>query len=126
MLAVMLDAPEEVLLQRNHGKLTDPVTGGESGSARYPHRTSEPAQHHFLSPDIYHQLFVQPENNTIRRRLERGRGLSDEQLLAKVQRYRCEVTALKSAYQHVLKVFNADQPPADVYQQGGAHGGGGA
>ncbi|XP_032434430.1 adenylate kinase 8 [Xiphophorus hellerii] len=91
---VMLDAPEEVLLQRNHGKLTDPVTG-----------------------DVYHQLFVQPENDTIRRRLERGRGLSEEQLLAEVQRFRCEVTALKSAYQHVLKVFNADQPPADVYQQ---------
>uniref|UniRef100_A0A3B5ML44 Uncharacterized protein n=1 Tax=Xiphophorus couchianus TaxID=32473 RepID=A0A3B5ML44_9TELE len=94
---VMLDAPEEVLLQRNHGKLTDPVTG-----------------------DVYHQLFVQPENDTIRRRLERGRGLSEEQLLAEVQRFRCEVTALKSAYQHVLKVFNADQPPADVYQQAAA------
>ncbi|XP_054895965.1 adenylate kinase 8 isoform X2 [Poeciliopsis prolifica] len=91
---VMLDAPEEVLLQRNNGKLTDPVTG-----------------------DIYHQLFIQPENDTIRRRLERRRGPSDEQLLAEMQRYRCEVTALKSAYQHVLKVFNADQPPADVYQQ---------
>uniref|UniRef100_A0A3B3XKZ3 Uncharacterized protein n=1 Tax=Poecilia mexicana TaxID=48701 RepID=A0A3B3XKZ3_9TELE len=91
---VMLDAPEEVLLQRNHGKLTDPVTG-----------------------DVYHQLFVQPENDTIRWRLEKGRSLSDQQLLAEVQRYRCEVTALKAAYQHVLKVFNADQPPADVYQQ---------
>ncbi|XP_014866827.1 PREDICTED: adenylate kinase 8 [Poecilia mexicana] len=90
----MLDAPEEVLLQRNHGKLTDPVTG-----------------------DVYHQLFVQPENDTIRWRLEKGRSLSDQQLLAEVQRYRCEVTALKAAYQHVLKVFNADQPPADVYQQ---------
>ncbi|XP_014881091.1 adenylate kinase 8 [Poecilia latipinna] len=91
---VMLDAPEEVLLQRNHGKLTDPITG-----------------------DVYHQLFVQPENDTIRWRLEKGRSLSDQQLLAEVQRYRCEVTALKAAYQHVLKVFNADQPPADVYQQ---------
>uniref|UniRef100_A0A3B3USR9 Adenylate kinase 8 n=1 Tax=Poecilia latipinna TaxID=48699 RepID=A0A3B3USR9_9TELE len=39
---VMLDAPEEVLLQRNHGKLTDPITGGESGLVRPHHRTSEP------------------------------------------------------------------------------------
>uniref|UniRef100_A0A3B3USP7 Adenylate kinase 8 n=1 Tax=Poecilia latipinna TaxID=48699 RepID=A0A3B3USP7_9TELE len=60
---VMLDAPEEVLLQRNHGKLTDPITG-----------------------DVYHQLFVQPENDTIRWRLEKGRSLSDQQLLAEVHR----------------------------------------
>uniref|UniRef100_A0A3Q2P6S4 Adenylate kinase 8 n=1 Tax=Fundulus heteroclitus TaxID=8078 RepID=A0A3Q2P6S4_FUNHE len=65
--------------------------------------------------DVYHQIFVRPDDDTVALRLERGRGLSDQQLLAELQRYRCEVTALRSAYQHVLKVVNADQPPADVY-----------
>ncbi|KAM4746458.1 adenylate kinase 8 isoform 1-T3 [Anableps anableps] len=91
---VMLEAPEEVLLQRNRGKLIDPITG-----------------------DVYHQIFVRPDDNTVAQRLEKGRGLSDEKLLAELQHYHCEVTALTSAYQHVLKVINGDQPPADVYQQ---------
>uniref|UniRef100_A0A3Q2QHH7 Adenylate kinase 8 n=1 Tax=Fundulus heteroclitus TaxID=8078 RepID=A0A3Q2QHH7_FUNHE len=89
---VMLEAPEEVLLERSRGKLIDPITS-----------------------DVYHQIFVRPDDDTVALRLERGRGLSDQQLLAELQRYRCEVTALRSAYQHVLKVVNADQPPADVY-----------
>ncbi|KAM4577804.1 adenylate kinase 8 [Fundulus diaphanus] len=89
---VMLEAPEEVLLERNRGKLIDPITS-----------------------DVYHQIFVRPDDDTVARRLERGRGLSDQQLLAELQRHRCEVTALRSAYQHVLKVITADQPPADVY-----------
>ncbi|XP_013878256.1 adenylate kinase 8 isoform X3 [Austrofundulus limnaeus] len=76
---VMLEAPEEVLLQRAQGRLLDSLTGAQ--------------------------------------RLERGRGLSEEQLLAELQRYRCEVTGLRSAYQHVLGVINADQPHTDVYHQ---------
>ncbi|XP_047236667.1 adenylate kinase 8 isoform X2 [Girardinichthys multiradiatus] len=91
---VMLEAPDDVLLQRSRGKLIDPITG-----------------------DVYHQIFVRPDDDTIIRRLEWGQGLSEEKLLAELQCYRCEVTGLRSAYQHVLKVINGDQPPADVYQQ---------
>ncbi|KAK5619774.1 hypothetical protein CRENBAI_007527 [Crenichthys baileyi] len=91
---VMLEAPDDVLLQRSRGKLIDPITG-----------------------DVYHQIFVRPNDETITRRLEWGQGLSEEQLLAELQCYRCEVTGLRSAYQHVLKVVDGDQPPADVYQQ---------
>ncbi|XP_077942639.1 adenylate kinase 8 isoform X2 [Gasterosteus aculeatus] len=46
-----------------------------------------------------------------------GRSLTEEQRLAEQQRYRCEVTGLCAAYQHILRVINADQPHADVYQQ---------
>ncbi|MED6258598.1 hypothetical protein ATANTOWER_009569 [Ataeniobius toweri] len=91
---VMLEAPDDVLLQRSRGKLIDPITG-----------------------DVYHQIFVRPDDDTITRRLEWGQGLSEEKLLAELQCYRCEATGLRSAYQHVLKVINGDQPPADVYQQ---------
>ncbi|XP_037536733.1 adenylate kinase 8 [Nematolebias whitei] len=91
---VMLEAPDSVLLERRRGRLVDPLTG-----------------------DIYHETFIWPSDNTIARRLERGCGLSEEQSLAELQRYRCEVTSLRSAYQHVLKVINADQHHADIYHQ---------
>ncbi|XP_024866445.1 adenylate kinase 8 [Kryptolebias marmoratus] len=91
---VMLEAPDDVLLERSRGRLVDPLTG-----------------------DIYHKTFIWPPDDTTAQRLERGRGLSEEQLLAELQRYRCEVTGLRSAYQHVLKIINGDQPHADVYHQ---------
>ncbi|KAI3372179.1 hypothetical protein L3Q82_007034 [Scortum barcoo] len=91
---VVLEAPDDVLLERSRGKLVDPLTG-----------------------DVYHQTFIWPDNETVAQRLEEVRGLSEEQRLAKLQHYRCEVTGLISAYQHVLKIINGDQPHADVYQQ---------
>ncbi|XP_069544159.1 adenylate kinase 8 [Brachyistius frenatus] len=91
---VLLEAPDDVLLERSLGRLVDPLTG-----------------------DIYHQTFVRPVDDTIAQRLEKGRGLSEEQRLAWLQRFRCEVTGLSSAYQHVLKVIRAEGPPNDIYTQ---------
>ncbi|KAG7214278.1 hypothetical protein INR49_023198 [Caranx melampygus] len=56
-------------------------------------------------------------DDVIAQRLERGQALSEQQRLAELQRFCCEVTGLKSAYQHVLKVVNGDQPHTDIYQQ---------
>uniref|UniRef100_A0A3Q3EUN1 Adenylate kinase 8 n=1 Tax=Labrus bergylta TaxID=56723 RepID=A0A3Q3EUN1_9LABR len=80
---VMLEAPDDVLLERRQGKLVDPITG-----------------------DVYHKTFIWPVEDTVAM-----------QRLAELQRYRCEVTGLTSAYQHVLKIINSDQPHTDVYQQ---------
>ncbi|XP_035496805.1 adenylate kinase 8 isoform X1 [Scophthalmus maximus] len=91
---VMLEAPDDVLLERREGRLVDPLTG-----------------------DVYHQIFIRQVDDVVARRLEKGRGLSDRQHLAALQRFRCEVTGLRSAYQHVLKIVNSDQPHVDVYQQ---------
>ncbi|XP_072243217.1 adenylate kinase 8 [Leuresthes tenuis] len=91
---VILEAPDDVLLERSRGQLVDPLTG-----------------------DVYHQTFIWPTDDTIAQRLERGRGLSEKQLLADLKCYHSEVTGLRSAYQNVLKVISGDQPHADVYQQ---------
>ncbi|XP_026199385.1 adenylate kinase 8 [Anabas testudineus] len=91
---VMLEAPDDVLLERSQGKLVDPLTG-----------------------DVYHQTFIWPSDDSIAQRLEKGQGLSEKQRLAELKRYRCEVTGLTSAYKHVLKIVNGDQPHEDVYQQ---------
>ncbi|CAI5649080.1 unnamed protein product [Oreochromis niloticus] len=81
---VMLEAPDDVLMERSCGRLVDAITG---------------------------------DDDIITKRLEKGRSLTDQQRLAKLHRYRCEVTGLRSAYQHVLKVIDSDQPHADVYLQ---------
>ncbi|KAK9521941.1 hypothetical protein VZT92_018444 [Zoarces viviparus] len=91
---VLLEAPDDVLLERSRGKMVDPLTG-----------------------DVYHRTFVWPLDDLVAQRLEEGRSISEEQRQAELQRHRCELTGLKAAYQHVLKVVNADQPHADVYQQ---------
>ncbi|XP_029282088.1 adenylate kinase 8 [Cottoperca gobio] len=91
---VLMEAPDDVLLERSRGKLVDPLTG-----------------------DVYHQTFIWPLDDTVAQRLEEGRSPSETQRLAELHRYRCEVTGLSSAYQHALKVINADQPHTDVYQQ---------
>ncbi|XP_041793684.1 adenylate kinase 8 [Chelmon rostratus] len=90
---VMLEAPDDVLLERTQGKLVDPLTG-----------------------DVYHRTFIWPAAAAVTQRLEK-QSRSEKQRLADLQRYRCEVTGLISAYQHVLKVINCDQPHTDVYQQ---------
>ncbi|KAM6944691.1 adenylate kinase 8 [Lycodopsis pacificus] len=84
---VLLEAPDDVLLERS------------------------------LTGDVYHRTFVWPLDGLVAQRLEEGRSTSEEQRQAELQRHRCELTGLKAAYQHVLKVVNADQPHADVYQQ---------
>ncbi|KAJ4920619.1 hypothetical protein JOQ06_017728 [Pogonophryne albipinna] len=89
---VMLEAPEDVLLERSRGKMVDPLTG-----------------------DVYHQTFILPPDPQVSQRLEHHP--AELQRDAELQRHRREVTGLSSAYQNVLRVVNADQPHADVYQQ---------
>ncbi|CAJ1069559.1 LOW QUALITY PROTEIN: adenylate kinase 8 [Xyrichtys novacula] len=91
---VMLEAPDDVLLERSQGKLVDPVSG-----------------------DVYHKTFIWPLEDSIAQRLKEEQSRSEKELLAELQRYRCEVTGLSVAYQHVLKIINSDQPHADIYQQ---------
>uniref|UniRef100_A0A3Q3EX65 Adenylate kinase 8 n=1 Tax=Labrus bergylta TaxID=56723 RepID=A0A3Q3EX65_9LABR len=76
---VMLEAPDDVLLERRQGKLVDPITG-----------------------DVYHKTFIWPVEDTVAMRLEE---------------VRVSQKGLTSAYQHVLKIINSDQPHTDVYQQ---------
>ncbi|XP_051925098.1 adenylate kinase 8 isoform X2 [Hippocampus zosterae] len=91
---VLLDAGEDVLLERHRGRLLDPLTG-----------------------DVYHEAFVRPCDEAVARRAEKRPDAREGALTADLQRYRCKVTGLSSAYRHILKTVDADQPPDDVYQQ---------
>lgn len=85
---------------------------GQAQIDLYPTTTYEVC----LFIDVYNQTFIWPSDDSIAQRLKKGESLSEKQ--AELKRYRCEVTGLTSAYQHVLKVVNGDQPHEDVYQQG--------
>nr|XP_061836025.1 adenylate kinase 8 isoform X3 [Nerophis lumbriciformis] len=91
---VILEAPEDVLMERHQGRLLDPLTG-----------------------DVYHQTFIRPADDEVQQRLEAKADASESQLMADLQRYRCEVTGISSAYCHILKTVNSDQPPLHIYQQ---------
>ncbi|XP_041644058.1 adenylate kinase 8 [Cheilinus undulatus] len=91
---VMLEAPDDVLLERSQGKLVDPISG-----------------------DVYHRTYILPAEDNVTQRLEKGQSRSEKQQSAELHHYRCEVTGLSSAYEHVLKIINSDQPHTDVYQQ---------
>lgn len=67
---------------------------------------------------MYHQTFLWPEDSSVAERLRKEAGLSEQQHAAAVRRFRCEEPGLRSAYQHLLKVIDCDQPPSHVYQQG--------
>ncbi|CAL8343754.1 unnamed protein product [Lota lota] len=92
--AVFLEASEDMLLQRTTGRMLDPLTG-----------------------DVYHQTFIWPPDPEVAQRLEQDSEGSEKQRLAHLQLYGREVTGLSTAYRHVLKTINADQPHTDVYEE---------
>ncbi|XP_075881622.1 adenylate kinase 8 [Nelusetta ayraudi] len=91
---VVLDAPNEVLLERDRGKMVDLETG-----------------------DVYHRIFMWPKDETIAKRLKRDPKSSEARRLSELHRFRREVTGLSSAYEHVLKVIDSDKPYPDIYLQ---------
>ncbi|KAM9823184.1 adenylate kinase 8-like isoform 5-T5 [Syngnathus typhle] len=90
---LLLVAGEDVLLERHRGRLLDPLTR-----------------------DVYHETFARPREEAARR-AEKSADAHVGALRAHLQRYRCKVTGLSSAYRHILTTVDADQPPLDVYQQ---------
>uniref|UniRef100_A0A1A8IUR2 Adenylate kinase 8 n=1 Tax=Nothobranchius kuhntae TaxID=321403 RepID=A0A1A8IUR2_NOTKU len=88
---VLLVAPTNVLLTRNQRRSVDLQTDSN--------RTS-----------------IRSADDIIPGHQERG-GLSEEQLLAKLQLFHCEVTGLRSAYRHILKVIDGNQLDTVIYLQ---------
>ncbi|XP_036383951.1 adenylate kinase 8 [Megalops cyprinoides] len=91
--AVMLEAPDSVLIDRSLGKRVDPVTG-----------------------DVYHVVFRWPEDVCVQGRLE-GEGVSREQSVRRLQQHHQDAPALLHTFQLQLTLINADQPHDDVLTQ---------
>ncbi|XP_062399906.1 adenylate kinase 8 [Sardina pilchardus] len=92
---VILDAPDDVLIERSLGKRIDPETG-----------------------DVYHVAFMRPESVEVLKRLEPPKELVTEELVAKqLHQYRREAHGLLRTYGPHLCCINTDQPHLDVCAQ---------
>ncbi|KAL0978957.1 hypothetical protein UPYG_G00178470 [Umbra pygmaea] len=91
---VLLEALDTLLIERSHGKRIDPITG-----------------------DVYHDMFIWPEDKEVAQRLERPAATSAEQCVAQLMQHHRQVHALRNTYHNCLKSINADQPPEHVFDQ---------
>lgn len=72
----------------------------------------------FLVLDIYHTTFDWPSNPDIQNRLKEVEGYSEEDMINKLIVYHRHFNGIAECYKKVSKTINADQPKADVFQQG--------
>ncbi|ESO95118.1 hypothetical protein LOTGIDRAFT_188991 [Lottia gigantea] len=91
---VLLEALDEVLIDRASGKRIDPKTG-----------------------DVYHTSFNMPAEPDIQSRLVTSKEYSEKGMVKKLAEYHRHIDGIVRCYQKVIKRFNADQPSADVLSE---------
>ncbi|XP_066468718.1 adenylate kinase 8-like [Tiliqua scincoides] len=91
---VVLYAPDTVLMERNLGKLLDPLT-----------------------QEVYHSTFDWPIDVTVQKRLVVPEGISEQSTTRKLLKSQRNIPGILQAYQENHKRINADQPCADVFAQ---------
>ncbi|NXS06336.1 KAD8 kinase, partial [Neodrepanis coruscans] len=92
--AIMLYAPDTVLIERNSGKRVDPLT-----------------------EEVYHTTFNWPSDPVVQQRLVKPEDLSEQEVSKKLLEYHRNFPDVFHIYQNVLKSINADQPSMDVLSQ---------
>lgn len=91
---VVLDVPEEVLIDRVVGRRLDPVTG-----------------------KIYHLKYTPPENEEIAARLTQRSDDTESKAKVRLQSYAMNVEALTSMYSGVIKKIDGNQSKAVVFEE---------
>lgn len=91
---VVLYAPDTVLIERNLGKLLDPLT-----------------------QEVYHATFDWPIDFAVQKRLVVPEGISEQATTQKLLESQRNIPGILQAYQENHKRVNADQPCADVFAQ---------
>ncbi|XP_076854314.1 adenylate kinase 8 [Brachyhypopomus gauderio] len=92
---VILQAPDNVLIERSLGKRIDPVTG-----------------------DVYHVTFIWPDSPEVTQRLEKPQGpMTKDHIAQKLRAYHKQACGLQTTYHSRLRVIDADQPHVDVFAQ---------
>ncbi|KAH0617258.1 hypothetical protein JD844_029145 [Phrynosoma platyrhinos] len=91
---VILRAPDTVLVERNLGKLVDPLT-----------------------QEVYHTTFDWPIDFTVQKRLVRPDGISAPATARRLLESHRNIPGILQTYPKNHKVINADQPCADVFAQ---------
>jgi len=88
---ILLDVPEEVLVERVTGRRTDPVTG-----------------------KIYHMKFSPPENEEIAKRLVQRSDDTEEKIKIRYREFQSHINAIRSSYEDKLVVVNGAQSTKSV------------
>ncbi|XP_042322445.1 adenylate kinase 8-like isoform X2 [Sceloporus undulatus] len=91
---VILKAPDMVLVERNLGKLVDPLTH-----------------------EVYHTTFDWPIDFTVQKRLVRPDGISPKATARRLLESHRNIPGILQTYPNNHKIINADQPCADVFAQ---------
>ncbi|XP_029469692.1 adenylate kinase 8 isoform X2 [Rhinatrema bivittatum] len=91
---VILDAPDNVLLERNPGKRIDPTNG-----------------------ERYHTAFDWPSDPVIQQRLVVPEGTSEEQTGKRLLDYHRNLSGIINSYSKIFKKINVDQPYVDAFAQ---------
>lgn len=92
--AVILEAPDTVLVERANGKRVDPETG-----------------------DVFHTTFHWPHDPAVASRLVEVPGTAEEDIINRLVVYHRHIPGIKRCYQDIFKTVNADQPKGDVFAQ---------
>ncbi|GBG86183.1 hypothetical protein CBR_g41087 [Chara braunii] len=91
---ILLEVPDELLVDRVVGRRSDPVTG-----------------------KIYHMTYFPPETEEIKARLTQRTDDTEEKVKARLQTHYANVAAVLSTYTDVIKRINGDQPKEVVFDE---------
>ncbi|XP_054844493.1 adenylate kinase 8-like [Eublepharis macularius] len=91
---LVLYAPDTVLVERNLGKLLDPIT-----------------------KEVYHATFDWPMDYMVQRRLVTPEGISEQATATRLLESHRSLPGIVQTYKENHKAVNADQPCADVFAQ---------
>lgn len=83
---ILLDVPEDILVERVTGRRTDPITG-----------------------KIYHMKFSPPENDEIRQRLVQRKDDTAETVKIRYQEFNNHINAVKGKYENMLIKIDGSQ-----------------
>jgi adenylate kinase len=88
---ILLDVPEEVLVERVTGRRTDPVTG-----------------------KIYHMKFNPPENDEVAGRLVQRSDDTAEKIVVRYREFQSNIDSIRSSYEDVLTTVDGTRGQGEV------------
>lgn len=88
---ILLDVPEEVLVERVTGRRTDPVTG-----------------------KIYHMKFNPPENDEVADRLVQRSDDTAEKIVVRYREFQANIDSVRSSYEEILVTVDGTKGQKDV------------
>ncbi|KAL3535961.1 hypothetical protein ACH5RR_004422 [Cinchona calisaya] len=91
---IVLDVPDEILVDRCVGRRLDPVTG-----------------------KIYHITYFPPENEEIKERLVKRPDDTEEKVKSRLQIYKQNAEAILSTYLDILKKIDGNRPKEAIFKE---------